>query len=142
MRILTILTSLSLVAACGGGSGNAAPPPPPASGTILISAVQGSGSTSPLDGTTVTVAGVVTGDFQEDDADSRRNLGGFYLQDSSPDADSQTSDGIFVFDGTNPSTDVSVGDAVEVTGTVAEFFGETQINASSVRVTGSGSDRA
>ncbi|RZV37769.1 MAG: ExeM/NucH family extracellular endonuclease [Chromatiales bacterium] len=141
MRILTLLTSLSLVVACGGGSGNgnaAPPPPPPPPGMSMISDVQGSGATSPLEGETVTVSGIVTGDFQEDDTDTRRNLGGFYLQDGPSDTNLQTSDGIFVFDGTSPSTDVSVGDGVEVTGTVAEFFGETQINAASVRVTGAG----
>jgi predicted extracellular nuclease len=104
----------------------------------MISDVQGAGDASPLDGQTVTVQGIVTGDFQENDADDRRNLGGFYMQDGPPDGDLQTSDGIFVFDGTNPATDIDTGDVVEVTGTVAEYFGETQINASSVRVVGSG----
>ena len=140
MRILTLITSLCLVAACGGGgsSGNAAPPPPPPSGATTISDVQGNGPASPLEGTTVTVTGIVTGDFQEDDNDNRRTLGGFYMQDGTPDGDLQTSDGVFVFDGTNPATDINAGDVVEVTGTVAEYFGETQINASSVRVTGTG----
>ena len=139
MRILTLIASLVLVTACGGGgNGNAAPPPLPPSGATTISDVQGSGPASPLDGQTVTVSGIVTGDFQENDSDDRRNLGGFYMQDGPPDGDLQTSDGIFVFDGTNPSTDISVGDVVEVTGTVAEYFGETQINASTVRVTGTG----
>ena len=139
MRIQTLIASRVLATACGGGgNGNAAPPPAPPSGATTISDVQGSGSASPLDGQTVTVSGIVTGDFQENDSDVRRNLGGFYLQDASPDGDVQTSDGVFVFDGTNPSTDISVGDVVEVTGTVAEYFGETQINASSVRITGTG----
>ena len=134
------MTSLCLVAACGGGggNGNAAPPPPPASGATTISDVQGNSSVSPLEGRTVTVTGIVTGDFQENDSDDRRNLGGFYMQDGPPDGDLQTSDGVFVFDGTNPATDINAGDVVEVIGTVAEYFGETQINASSVRVTGSG----
>ena len=140
MRILTLFASLALVVACGGGDGNAATPPPaPPPGTTMISDVQGNGTTSPLEDQTVTVTGIVTGDFQEDDTDDRRNLGGFYMQDGPPDGDLQTSDGIFVFDGTSPSTDVDVGDVVEVTGKVAEYFGETQINASSVRVTGTGS---
>ena len=91
-----------------------------------------------MEGQTVTVQGLVTGDFQENDGDGRRNLGGFYLQDGPPDTDFQTSDGVFVFDGNSPTTDINSGDVVEVTGTVAEFFGETQINASSVRVIGAG----
>jgi predicted extracellular nuclease len=66
------------------------------------------------------------------------HLGGFYIQDGPPDTDLQTSDGVFVFDGDNPATDVNAGDLVEVTGTVAEFFGETQINATSVSVVGTG----
>jgi hypothetical protein len=94
--------------------------------------------TSPFVNQAVTVTGIVTGDFQEDDADTLRNLGGFYLQ-GIPDGNPQSSDGIFIFDGSNPSVDVDVGDAVEVRGTVNEYFGETQINASSVRVTGTGS---
>ena len=104
----------------------------------MISAVQGAGAASPMEGQTVTVTGIVTGDFQENDADDRRNLGGFYLQDGPPDTDLQTSDGVFVFDGNSPATDIDAGDLVDVTGTVAEYFGETQINATSVRVVGAG----
>lgn len=150
MRIITLITttlvaSIAMVAACGGGgSGTTAPPPvgPPPSGSTLISNIQGDGDTSPMDGQTVTVAGLVTGDFQENDADARRNLGGFYMQDAPPDFDFETSDGIFVFDGSNPSLDVDVGDLVEVEGAVAEYFGETQINATSVRVVGTGAVKA
>ena len=140
MRILTLLASLCLAAACGGGGGTTTPPNPPSppAGTTMISAVQGSGATSPLEGQTVTVRGIVTGDFQENDADDRRNLGGFYIQDAPPDLDLATSDGVFVFDGDNPATDIDAGDLVEVTGTVVEHFGETQISAGSVRVVGRG----
>ena len=91
-----------------------------------------------MEGQLVAVSGIVTGDFQENDADERRNLGGFYMQDGPPDTSLQTSDGIFVFDGNDPATDIDVGDVVEVQGTVVEHFGETQINANSVRVTGTG----
>ena len=59
------------------------------------------------------------------------------------DGDAATSDGIYVFDGFRPDVDVAIGDVVEVSGSVAEFFGETQINASgsggSVAVRGTGS---
>ena len=105
---------------------------------MMISEVQGSGPTSPMEGQTVIVTGIVTGDFQEDDADDRRNLRGFYVQDAPPDQDLQTSDGIFVFDGNSPAVDVNSGDLVEVEGTVVEYFGETQINVTSVRVRGFG----
>ena len=143
MRIVTLMTGIALLAACGGGGGGGvttpAPPPPPPSGSTMISAVQGSGPTSPFEGQTVTVRGQVTGDFQEGDGDNRRNLGGFYVQDGPPDLDFDTSDGIFVFDGNVPPLDVDVGDVVEVTGEVAEYFGETQLNATAVRVIGTGS---
>ncbi len=140
MRILTLMTGIVLLAACGGGGGGSAatPTPPPPSGSTAIGAIQGTGATSPFDGQTVTVRGQVTGDFQESDGDTRRNLGGFYLQDGPPDGNIDTSDGIFVFDGDTPAVDVNVGDVVEVTGDVAEYFGETQLNATTVRVVGTG----
>ena len=140
MRLLTAITALLATAACGGGGGNTTPPPttnPPAGNSTLIWEIQGSGDSSPLVGQVVTVTATVTGDFQENDADTRRNLRGFYVQDS-PDGDLATSDAIFVFDGTNPGLDVEVGDLVEVEGTVQEYFGETQIEADSVRVVGFG----
>ena len=140
LTLIAALISASL-AACGGsggGASNANPPPPP--GNTVITAiydVQGSGAASPLVGQSVTVQGVVVGDFQDNDADVTSNLGGFYLQ-SVPDADFNTSDGVFVFDGNNPAVDVSAGDSVRVQGTVNEHFGETQVSASSVTVTGIG----
>lgn len=121
MKVLTILL-LTPIAACGGD--------------ILISDIQGSEDSSPMVGQTVSISGVVTGDFQDNDRSSR--LGGFYVQQESPDSDSMTSNGIFVYDGSSEVTDVSVGDRVEINGTVKEYYGETQIAASQVRVTGSG----
>jgi predicted extracellular nuclease len=105
--------------------------------TTPISAIQGAGNASPIDGQEVTVEGIVTGDFQDGDSDQSRNLGGFYVQDK-PDGNDATSDGIFVFDGNNPATDVNVGDRVRISGKVAEYYGETQIQEVSVTVTGSG----
>ena len=94
-----------------------------------ISEVQGSGNVSPLLGSIVTVEAVVVGDFQ-DGIGANGDLNGFYLQEEDSDADSDllTSEGIFVFDGFSPAIDVQVGDRVQVTGTVDEFFGETQID--------------
>ncbi len=128
-----------MLGACGGGGsgGGAAPTLPPQQGITPVTEIQGDGPVSPLEGQTVTVRALVTGDFQENDADELSNLGGFYVQDF-PDGDLATSEGIFVFDGNNPPTDVSVGQTVEVQGTVNEYFGETQINATSVRAVGSG----
>ncbi len=121
-----------------------------ATGTIVnddvtpISAVQGAGSASPLVGQTVTVEAIVVGDFQNGDADGRRNLGGFYLQEEKADQDSNplTSEGVFVYEGTgNRLADVNEGDRVRVTGTVTEFNGETQLTvnaASGIRVVQAG----
>ena len=100
--------------------------------------VQGDGRVSPLVGETVRVEGVVTGDFQDGAFGTDGDLNGFYLQDARGDGNPTTSDGIFVFDGASPTVDVAPGDAVEVEGTVTEFFGETQIAAASVRVVGTG----
>ncbi len=100
-------------------------------GGISISDVQGSGPESTMVGETVTVEGIVTGDFQDNDADDSGDLGGFFLQAERADSDASTSDGVFVFDGRKAATDVTVGDKVAVTGLVKEFFGETQIAASS-----------
>ena len=113
------------------------PLPPP---LVLIHEVQGAGDSSPYNGQAVTVEGIVTGDFQDGDADEQSNLRGFYVQeeDSDADADPLTSEGIFVFDGSAP-LDLNVGDQVRVTGTTTEFFGETQISASQVEIIGTGS---
>jgi|GEM_PF-307006 len=117
-------------------------PPPPAAIT-LIHDIQGNASNqvsnphgsadnndgSPLDGQIVTIRAIVVGDFQNGDADNTRNLNGFYVQeeDGDADGDATTSEGLFVFD-SGFGVDVNVGDLVEVTGTVDEFFGETQLD--------------
>ncbi len=134
-----IIVCLALVG-CGGSPAVTAPPP----GTVItpIPDVQGRGDASPLDGQSVTVTGIVTGDFQDGDADTGRNLGGFFMQEETPDADPASSDGVFVYDGRTPSVDIKVGDRVNIAGTVTERFGETQITASTVTVTGSGSVQA
>ena len=95
-----------------------------------VGAVQGSGATSPVAGTRVTVRGTVVADLP--------GLSGFYLQDSG-DADAATSDGLFVFD----RTPVALGEAVAVAGAVAEFGGQTQIGTGAdveVCATGSAAD--
>ncbi|WP_249523424.1 ExeM/NucH family extracellular endonuclease [Modestobacter marinus] len=109
------------------GALNAAPPPvdpPPAEGEVCdtpvtneIGEVQGSGATTPLDGSTVTVQGVVVGDVP--------GLSGFYLQDPEGDGDAATSDGVFVFS----SVEVDLGDTVAVTGAAQEYFEQTQVSA-------------
>ncbi len=85
--------------------------------------VEGSGTTSPLTGQVVTIQGVVVGDYEGPSPALR----GFYVQqaDATVDADPATSEGIFVFNGAFDS--VALGDVVEVTGTVGEYQGQTQI---------------
>ncbi|MDH4391790.1 MAG: ExeM/NucH family extracellular endonuclease [Aquabacterium sp.] len=101
-----------------------------------ISQVQGSSDVSPLAGSTVTVQGVVVGDFEG----ASPALRGFYLQSLVGDADPATSEGLFVFNANNNA--VAVGQVVRVTGAVAEFQGQTQITPTSpamVIACGSGS---
>src|SRR5690606_4945592 len=65
--------------------------------TTLISAIQGSGETSPLLGSRVEVVGVVVGDYEGPSPALR----GFYVQEEETDwdADPATSEGLFVFHG-------------------------------------------
>jgi len=108
-----------------GGTGT------PGGGTpLLISQVQGNGTASPRTGETVRVEAVVT--FLASD--------GFFLQeeDADNDGDAGTSEGIFVFTGAGAALP-AIGDQVSVTGTVTEFFGETQLSAvSDITVAGTG----
>ena len=101
--------------------------------------VQGNGATSPIVGATVTVEGIVVGNYQ-----GATKLRGFFLQeeDSDADADPNTSEGIFIFCNTCP-TAVAEGQRVRATGVVSEFNGMTEITAStagSVVVTNAGNN--
>ena len=83
---------------------------------VRIHEIQGDGATSPLEGETVTVEAVVVGDFQNGDADTSRNLGGFFVQeeDTDIDGDPLTSEGIFVYEGSASFlADVEIGDLVQ-----------------------------
>lgn len=103
----------------------------------LLSAIQGSGDDSPLEGTEVVIEVVVTGDYQDGDADTFRDLGGFFAMEEPEDfdADTSTSEGIFVDDsGLSSPLDVSEGDIVRVVGIVQEEFGRTVLVASQIRV--------
>ena len=139
LHVLIFGLLISLASCGGGGSGGGDNNPPPGGAPLTpIYDIQGSGDSSPLVGQAVTIAGVVTGDFQDGDSDTTRNLGGYYVQ-GLPDGDFATSDGVFVYDGTDPRVDVEAGDSVQVQGTVTEHFGETQVTASRVTVRGVGS---
>ena len=95
--------------------------------STLISAIQGSGSASPLVGTSVSVEAIVVASFQ-----ASHQMSGFFLQqpDNLADGDPATSEGIYVAS----AIPVSVGDKVRVSGTVAETFNLTQITPASVKV--------
>jgi predicted extracellular nuclease len=117
------VTQFNVVAGCGGGS------------TTLISAIQGSGSASPMVGSAVDIEGVVVGDFQG----SPDGLSGFNVQEEVVDQDgnTSTSEGIFVFDDAG-SVPVQVGDVVRVRGTVQEYFNLTELASVTVTVCSSG----
>ena len=110
------------------GDGGDPPPPPPepecdatAEELTLISEIQGSGFSSPIVGTSVTLRAVVTL------ADT--DLNGYFVQEepADNDGDPATSEGLFVFQG---GSDLPVeGDTVELTGTVTEFFGLTRLSS-------------
>ena len=125
---------------CHSVTGACTPPAPPTGTVAEIAEIQGAGHTSPLvDEPVADVEGIVTALKPEG---SRRNQGGFWIEDPTPDSNPATSDGIFVFTRTNPA--VAVGDLVTVEGTVAEFrpFFEdltiTQVGGASWTVESSG----
>lgn len=103
----------------GGGIGECGDP------AELISAIQGSGDTSPLEGQDVVAEAIVVGDFQS----TETGLRGFFLMEAvaDRDADPLTSEGVFVFDN-GLGVDVAVGELVRVGGNVNEFFGLTEIS--------------
>lgn len=99
--------------------------------------IQGSGGTAAPG--TFTVEAIVVGDYQTQGSGQLR---GFFLheEDEDADADPATSEGILVFCGACP-TAVEVGDAVRVTGASSDFFGMSQLTATtadSVNVLSSG----
>lgn len=111
----------------GGGAGAACNDP-----FTPIYAIQGSGATAAITGT-VSTQGVVVGDYEG----ATPALRGFYIQDATGDANAATSDGIFVFNANNDN--VNLGQVVRVTGTAAEFQGQTQISATSIAQCGTAS---
>jgi uncharacterized protein len=86
-----------------------------------ISAVQGSGVTSPLNNQKVTVRGQVTGAFM-----TSAKLNGFFVQDAG-DGDVTTSDGIFVYASAYSTSSINPGDWVQVSGSVSEYNGLTEL---------------
>ena len=90
-----------------------------------IAQIQGTGDTSPLAGRSVVTTGVVTAAYPTGGFD------GMYVQTGGSggdlDATPGASDGIFVYGDHALPAGVAVGDSVEVTGTVSEFRGLTEI---------------
>ncbi|MGX1934446.1 ExeM/NucH family extracellular endonuclease [Microbacterium resistens] len=93
-----------------------------------IAEVQGTGDVSPFDGQAVTVQGIVTGDYRTG------GYRGIVIQTEGTGGEVKTegaSDGIFVFlDALAP--ELAMGDLVSVTGSVSEYFGQTQITPAAV----------
>ncbi|MEW6650351.1 MAG: ExeM/NucH family extracellular endonuclease [Chloroflexota bacterium] len=96
-----------------------------------IYTIQSDLAASPYAGRSLTTRGVVVGDYQDSGS-----LRGFYIQDESGDGNPATSDGIFVFN--NLNTRVSLGQRAQVSGSISEYFGETQISASQIEELASG----
>ena len=80
---------------------------------VPIHAIQGSGSTSPLDGQVVVTEGVITA----------RRSNGFFVQtaEGEDDGNPETSEGLFVFTGSTSFPAVAVGNRVRVSGRVVDF---------------------
>ena len=88
-------------------------------GGTLISAIQGTGATSPLNNTTAEIQGVVVGSYQGND-----KLQGFHVQEEVADQDANpaSSEGIFVFEPNGGAPAVEAGDVVRIRGRVTEFL--------------------
>ncbi|WP_395659761.1 ExeM/NucH family extracellular endonuclease [Nocardioides sp.] len=109
----------------GGGT---TPPSDPTPATIAQ--IQGTGASSPLASQKVVTTGVVTAAYPTG------GFNGFYLQTGGtggdvPDATPGASDAVYVF-GSISAAQVAVGDSVQVTGTVTEFGGLTEIGSPTV----------
>ncbi len=124
----TDFTLSASVTPTAAGTPAPAPEPDPAPATPpavkAINEIQGNGAASPLVGNSVTTRGKVTAAYPTG------GFAGYYLQTPGTGGDlagHTASDGIFVH---SPATvgSVQIGDYVEVTGTVSEFFGQTQLS--------------
>ncbi|OFM31778.1 ExeM/NucH family extracellular endonuclease [Corynebacterium sp. HMSC072A02] len=108
-------------------AGGAAPQPDPTpaepGSTVTIPEIQGTGAESPLKGQNVTTQGVVTAVWQ-----GEKSLNGFTIQTpgTGQTAPTEASEAVFVYTG-GTGFYPAIGDSVEVTGTVDEYFGQTQI---------------
>ncbi len=123
--------SADFAASAGTPGAPYAPPPPPEefTGTIAeiqgMPAEQGTNAASPHVDDIVTTQGVVTASYPTG------GFNGFVIQTQgtggATDATPDTSDAIYVFGSSVDESTLALGDFVEVTGTVTEFFGLTEI---------------
>ncbi len=101
------------------------PDPTPAEpgSAVTIPEIQGTGAESPLKGQNVTTQGVVAAVWQ-----GEKSLNGFTIQTpgTGQTAPTEASEAVFVYTG-GTGFYPAIGDSVEVTGTVDEYFGQTQI---------------
>jgi 5'-nucleotidase len=117
------LSTAAVAAAAVMASVLIAPPAYALPVTNTIAEVQGNGASTPLNGQTVTVEGVVTADHRTG------GYRGIYVQTPGPDTTPGRSDGVFVFLADNPATGAGIGDTVRVTGTAGESGSVTRITA-------------
>lgn len=107
--------------------GSAAPQPDPTptepGATVTIPEIQGTGAESPLKGQNVTTQGVVTAVWQ-----GEKSLNGFTIQTpgTGKTAPTEASEAVFVYTG-GTGFYPEIGESVEITGTVDEYFGQTQV---------------
>ncbi len=94
-------------------------------GRVPIGAIQGDGAHPAMLGQPASFSGTVTA----------VGAGGYFVQDGG-DGNPLTSDAVFVYGGV-PAT-LAVGDTVDVSGTVAEFYGLTEVTSATTTVTGTG----
>lgn len=99
-------------------------------GEAEIAQIQGTTDTSPCVGKTVTTTGVVTAAYPDG------GFNGYTIQTPATGgavnlAEHKASDGLFVYDSKNVK-DLQIGDYVKVNGTISEYYGLTELNASSV----------
>ena len=96
-----------------------------------ICEIQGNGANSPFVGQSINTEGIITAVFS-----GSGTVGGYFIEQPDCDADPMTSNGILVY--TQNTGALAVGTRVQVTGTVAEFNGLTEITNPSAVVLGSG----
>jgi 5'-nucleotidase len=107
-----------------GSTGGTDPAPEPGTGVRSIADIQGTGAASPLVGQSVTTRGKVTAVY------ATGGFNGYYLQTpgtgGTPAGERTASDAVFVYSSATAGS-VHRGDYVEVTGTVSEFNGLTEL---------------